>query len=127
MAASFLRPERGDEDWSVRFREQLNKLAQLPTGTDGWRPHQPSPDVLATAQKIGEDAGHRGLFVSVVTATSEGGVQLKWQDRHREFSFLVYRDRTVEYLFVYRERNIRRSGELRNARQAGQLLAEFLK
>jgi hypothetical protein len=35
----------------------------------------------------------------MITATSEGGIQIKWHDPRREFSIFIYPDSSLEYLF----------------------------
>src|SRR5712692_4135554 len=100
MSGSFLGRGKSGDRWSAHFQDELEKLARLPPGSDTWSPHRPKPDVLDTARQIGEDAGRCGRFVSIVSATSEGGIQLKWQDPVKELSLLVYPDQTVEYLLV---------------------------
>jgi hypothetical protein len=127
MSLSLLRRAGNGNKWRDRFHQQLEDLKKLPPGSDSWSPHCPLSDVLTAAREIGEDVGRRGLFVSIVAATSDGGIQLKWQDPHRELSLLIYPNRSVEYLFFHRETNKRESGELLNVTQAGDLVSSFLK
>src|SRR5437764_872630 len=100
MSQPSYRRESSDEVRLAHFREQLVRLAKLERGSDNWSPHRPSATALKTAQRIGEDTGRDHLFVSVVAATSEGGIQLKWQGAHRQFSLVLYPDQTMEYLFL---------------------------
>lgn len=127
MSLSFQRGSRADAEWRERLQQKLQKLEQLPPGSDSWSPHRPKMEILAAARQISEDAGRCGRFVSIIAATSEGGIQLKWQDLQKELSLLIYPDQTVEYLFVRRDREERQSGQLPDVHRAGDFVSDRLK
>src|SRR5713101_1484293 len=91
MSLSLLRRGGNGNKWRERFHQQLEDLKKLPPGSDSWSPHCPLSDVLTAAREIGEDVGRRGLFVSIVAATSDGGIQLKWKTRtgNCHFSYIL--------------------------------------
>lgn len=81
--------------------KELAKLDQLPTDHGNWGPRRPSPSVIGVASRVLDDVKRGKLpFSSVmIAATSEGGIQVKWQDQRREFSLFIYPDSALEYFF----------------------------
>lgn len=113
--------------WRERLQQQLQKLEQLPPGSDSWSPHRPKAEILTAARQISEDVGRCGQFVSIIAATSEGGIQLKWQDLEKELSLLIYPDQTVEYLIVRRDREESQSGQIQDVHRAADFVSDHLK
>jgi hypothetical protein len=96
---AFFKKKEGAEGWRGNFSRSLSQLNKF-GGSGNFGPNQPTQEVIEIAARIPEDV-KKGIlpFDSVlVMATSEGGVQIKWQDLHREFSIFIYPDRTLEYL-----------------------------
>jgi len=96
---TFLGRKSAAEGWRNNFSRSLSELNNF-DGNGNFGPNHPTPEVIEIAATIPEHIKEGRLpFDSVlVMATSEGGVQIKWQDLHREFSIFIYPDRTLEYL-----------------------------
>ena len=120
---SFLRRGGDSGDWRSHFEKQLKRLEDLPAGQDSWSPHRPSRELLEAATRIADDASRHGAYVALVTATSEGGIQLKWQNAINEFSILLYPNQTVEYFYQTADRTRRESGDLNNIQEAGEFVS----
>jgi hypothetical protein len=100
MSVAFRR-RRGSEGWRPGFSQELAKLDRLSGDSGTWGPKRPEPTVVGIASRIPEDVkpGKLPFSAVMITATSEGGIQIKWQDPRREFSIFIYPDSSLEYLF----------------------------
>ncbi len=89
-----------DERWRIAFDQELAKLDNLPRDNGNFGPKRPESNVVGIASRIPKDV-RPGTFSSdvvMLTATSEGAIQVKWHDPNREFSIFIYPDSTLEYL-----------------------------
>ena len=94
------RTQGRDEPWRIQFDQELAKLDKLPRDNGNLGPKRPESNVVGIASRIPKDV-KPGTFSSnlvMLTATSEGGIQVKWHDPKREFSVFIYPDNTLEYL-----------------------------
>lgn len=119
----FKRTVKDREAWRSSLEQQLKKLQKLPDGSDSWGPHRPPASVISTAEKVAGNITVENVPLPIVAATSEGGIQVKISRSEREFSFFVYPDQSVEFLFVPNgDSSERRSGELKDFREINALI-----
>ena len=122
IVSFFKRTVKNRDVWRSSFEQQLKKLQELPDGSDSWTPHKPSAGVINTAEKIATNITVENVPIPIVAATSEGGIQVKITRSEREFSYFVYPDQSVEFLFANGDPSGRRSGELKDFRKINALV-----
>ena len=105
------------ERWRDQFNQELAKLDTLSSD------NRIGADVIGIAARIPKDVRKGSLLFDtvIVMSTSESGVQIKWQDWHREFSVFIYPDRTLEYLFKDADGKYT-SGPLRSVYQINEVI-----
>lgn len=111
------------EKWRDQFGQELAKLDALSSESGNFGPNRPQADIIGIAARVPEDVKRGSLPFDkvIVMGTSEGGVQIKWQDWHREFSVFIYPDRTLEYLLKDAEGKFT-SGPLRSVYQVNEVM-----
>ena len=123
IVSFFKRTVKNREAWRSSLEQQLKTLQKLPDGSDNWSPHRPPASVISTAEKVASNITAENVPLPIVAATSEGGIQVKISKSEREFSYFVYPDQSVEFLFVPNgDPSGRRSGELKDFREINTLV-----
>jgi hypothetical protein len=108
----------------VYFLSELDKLEQLPEGTDSFTPHRPRSEVLKFARQIADSLKREDLLLPLVAAGSDGSLQIKWQKNARELSFFISSN-GVEFVRISSSGEIE-EGPLREPAQANELVAWML-
>lgn len=100
----------------------LARLRELPQGLDNWSAHRPKEEVLRVAFDL---AAHitRRIQPPIVTAASDGTIQMKWRTSDLEVSLFVCPDCSLEY--IYRSKHSGRKSGNFSPNEVNSLLADF--
>ena len=110
--------------WREHLLSELDKLEQLPAGTDNFSPHRPRSEVLNFARQIADSLKREDLLLPLLAAGSDGSLQIKWQKDSRELSFFIS-PAGAEFVRVSSSGEIE-EGPLREPAQANELIAWML-
>jgi hypothetical protein len=110
--------------WRESFLSELDKLEQLPEGTDSFTPHRPRSEVLKFARQIADSLKRDDMLLPLVAAGSDGSLQIKWQKDSCELSFFISAD-GAEFVRVSSSGEIE-EGQLREPAQANEFVTWML-